>query len=44
MSIEVEFESKTNPKWFWWGHLEMLLLLNLIVGCDKLSELVFERK
>ena len=37
-ALKLSSESKTIIKCFWWGHLEML---NLIDGCDKLFELVF---
>ena len=42
--MKLSFESKTIPKCFRWGHLQMSLLLNLIGGCYKLFELVFREK
>ena len=43
-TLKLSFESNTIRKCFWWGHLEISLLLNLIGGCDKLFELIFREK
>ena len=42
--LKLGFESKTTPKCFWWEHLAVLLLLNLTVGCYKLSETNLQEK